>query len=369
MPNILHVVHDFYDHSMNRITENLVKLLTPQGYTFHIGAVTDYTDMVSQNLRDAGATTVEFFRDPSVRDAIRHYIADHDIALVHSHNPRTTVNATLALRGVPKIKHVSTRHLLTMPQSRRFGLIYTAVDRASLYMPDALIPVSKTMAEQILDMPFIGADKVIPVQNGIDTTRFAVSQERAGARAELGLGDDETVFVYTGRIDLMKRLDLLISAFKAVHDQYPQTRLLIVGKGELERELREQAAALGIAGQVVWAGFRRDVPRMLAAGDIYMQSSSNEGLSLSILEAMAAGKAIVSTDVGAAREVLEQDVTALIVPPLDLEALTEAMAALLASPERARRLASKALEVVNAQFSKEAMADGYRKVYERFIRR
>jgi glycosyltransferase involved in cell wall biosynthesis len=234
----------------------------------------------------------------------------------------------------------------------------------SLYMPDALIPVSKTMAGQILDMPFIGADKVIPVQNGVDTTWFAVPRERAGARAELGLGDDETVFVYTGRIDLMKRLDLLISAFKAVHDQYPQTRLLIVGKGELERELREQAAALGIAGQVVWAGFRRDVPRMLAAGDIYMQSSSNEGLSLSILEAMAAGKAIVSTDVGAAREVLEQDVTALIVPPLDLEALTEAMAALLASPERAQRLASKALEVVNAQFSKEAMADGYHKVYE-----
>jgi glycosyltransferase involved in cell wall biosynthesis len=109
------------------------------------------------------------------------------------------------------------------------------------------------------------------------------------------------------------------------------------------------------------------VPQLLAASDIYVQSSNNEGLSLSILEAIAAGKTIVSTDVGAAREVLEHGVTGLIVSPDDAPAFAVALRTALADPQKAADLAQNARRVVNDQFSVEKMANSYGKAYQRLL--
>jgi glycosyltransferase involved in cell wall biosynthesis len=167
----------------------------------------------------------------------------------------------------------------------------------------------------------------------------------------------------------MKRLDLLLTAFHTVHSRHSQTRLLIAGVGALEVELKQQAEALGILQNdaAMFLGFRRDVQRLLAACDVYVQSSSNEGLSLSILEAMAAEKAIVATNVGAALEVLENGVTAHVIPPLEVEPLTNAMLATVEQPEQAKALATRAHQVVNAQFSVEKMAENYGRAYEKFL--
>jgi glycosyltransferase involved in cell wall biosynthesis len=367
MPVILQLVHDFYDNSMSRLVIQIMQQLIPQGYTFHVGAVTDY-DKISDEFRATGATLVEFFKAEKMQEAIRDYVRQNDIHLVHSHSPRTAIVGGLAIRRLAGIAHVHTRHLLTQPSSRRFGLVYTAVDRASLFMPDVIIPVSKTMGEQIKQVPLLPAEKVQPIQNGVNTTRFHVPYERAMARAELGLSDAHTAFIYTGRLDVMKRIDLLIQAFARVHADYPDSRLVIVGRGDLEAELKTQAAGLGLDEAVIWTGFRTDIPYLLAAGDIYVQSSSNEGLSLSILEAMAAEKTIISTDVGAAREMLEQDVTGIIIPPLDVNALTAAMRRVLEKPQTAQALAARARKVVVGQFSIEGMAEQYRQVYERYLK-
>jgi glycosyltransferase involved in cell wall biosynthesis len=366
MPTILHLVHDFYDHSMSRLTLQIIQQLHPQGYDFHVGAVTDY-DMISEKFREAGATTIEFFKMGKLQDVVRDYLTDHNIPLLHSHSPRTAVTAGLALRGMSGVAHVHTRHLLTNPGSRRFGIAYTAIDRASLFIPDLVIPVSKTMGEQINQIPLLSASKIHPIQNGVNTERFYVPEARAACRAELGLADDEIALIFTGRFDVMKRLDLLIEAFARARQRHPRIRLILVGKDGLIDALKAQAEALGAADALIWTGFRSDIPRLLAAADIYVQSSSNEGLSLSILEAMAAEKTIVSTDVGAAREVLEHGKTALIIPPLDANALTSAILHVLDDRVLAARLATSARQAVTACFSIERMAEEYRLVYDRYI--
>jgi glycosyltransferase involved in cell wall biosynthesis len=262
---------------------------------------------------------------------------------------------------------MQTRHLLATPQSRRLGIVYTAVDRASLFMSDLVVPVSKTMGEQICAIPGLDARKVEPIQNGVDTRRFFVPEARSAVREELGLAPEDTVLIFAGRLEVMKRVDILLSALASQLVEFPNTHLLIVGEGTLKSDLMAQAQLLGIAAHVRWLGFRRDVPQLLAASDIYVQSSNNEGLSLSILEAIAAGKTIVSTDVGAAREVLEHGVTGLIVSPDDAPAFAVALRTALADPQKAADLAQNARRVVNDQFSVEKMANSYGKAYQRLL--
>ena len=366
MPRILHVMHDFHDNSMTRIVMQIVQHLSPNGSEFHTGAVTD-SPQLKDELRESGAQLVEFFHHKSVPEAIRAYVQQHDIDLVHSHSPRTAIHTFFALRRMSRVPHMQTRHLLATPQSRRLGLVYTAVDRASLFMSDLVVPVSKTMGEQIRAIPGLDARKIEPIQNGVDTRRFFVPEVRQSVRKELGLAPGDAVIIFAGRLEVMKRVDVLLSALAAQLAQFPNTHLLIVGEGTLKSELMAQAQGLGIADHVRWLGFRRDVPQLLAAADIYAQSSNNEGLSLSILEAMAAGKTIVSTDVGAAREVLEHDITGLIVPPDDTTKFAASLRTVLDDPQKASHLAQNARRVVNDQFSVEKMADSYNQAYQRLL--
>jgi glycosyltransferase involved in cell wall biosynthesis len=366
MPKILHVMHDFHDNSMTRIVTQIVQHLSPKGYEFHTGAVTD-SPQRREELREQGATTVEFFQHKSVPDAIRAYVQEHKIDLVHSHSPRTAIHTSFALRRLSHIPHAQTRHLLATPQSRRMGILYTAVDRASLFMSDLVVPVSKTMGEQIRGVPGIDSRKVEPIQNGVDTQHFFVPEVREEVRQELGIAQGETVLIFTGRLEVMKRIDILLSALAGQLAQFPNTRLLLLGEGTMKDKLMVQAQQSGIAERVHWLGFRRDVPRLLAAADVYVQSSNNEGLSLSILEAMAAGKTIISTDVGAAREVLQHGDTALIVPADDAAGFSEALRDVLANPQKAATLARNARRIVNEQFSVEKMASAYGDVYRRLL--
>lgn len=366
MPRILQVMHDFHDNSMTRIVTQIVQHLSPEGFEFHTGAVTD-SPQRKEELREQGATIVEFFQHKSVPDGIRAYVQEHRIDLVHSHTPRTAIQTFLALRRLSQVPHMQTRHLLATPQSRRLGVVYTAVDRASLFLSTLVVPVSKTMGDQICAMPGMDSRKVKPIQNGVDTRRFYVPEVREAVRQELGIAPEDTALIFTGRLELMKRIDVLLSAFAAQRSAFPNTRLLIVGEGVLKSELMAQAQRSNIMDRVHWLGFRQDVPRLLAAADIYVQSSNNEGLSLSILEAMAAGKTIISTDVGAAREVLEHDITALIVPPDDANAFSNALHTVLADSEKAGALARNARHVVNEQFSVEKMALAYGDAYRRLL--
>jgi glycosyltransferase involved in cell wall biosynthesis len=367
MPAILHILHDFSDNSTTRIASLIMRALSKRGFRFHAGAVTD-KDEASQYLRAAGVRTVEFFRQKNIVAAIQHYVRSQDIRIVHSHSPRTAIQGYFALHGQSSIAHIQTRHLLATPTSRRWGLLYTAADRLSLYLSQTIIPVSKTMEEQIQRIPGISPSRVISIQNGVDTDMFFQPQARMELRKDLGIEPHHKVLIFNGRLELMKRLDILLEAFGRIHAEFPEAILVIAGEGSLENELRSFAQSLQIHENVRWLGFRRDIPSLLAAADIYVQSSSNEGLSLSILEAMAAEKTVISTDVGAAREVLDHMQTGIIIPPNNPARLAEAFRIALSDPERAQALASRARMVAKERFSVERMVDAYADVYLKSIR-
>jgi glycosyltransferase involved in cell wall biosynthesis len=361
-------MNSFEDASISRIVLRLVENIASHGISWHVGALTGGGEMQSAfegldcRVAGFGANGTE-----SPSRSIRSYVRAHGIDVVHTHTPRTIVATAFALRGLSGVHHVATKHTLYAPGDRRWGLAYWLIDRVSLYLPDVVVPVSRAMFNQISSHPLIDQQKIVLIRNAIAVDAFRQSYSRAEAREALGLPADAFVLAHAGRIERVKRIDVLLVALPELLMQLPQTRLVIAGEGSLKERLQMLAQDLGVAHAVTWAGFRRDMPRLLAAIDIYVQSSINEGLPLSILEAMAAGKAVVATRVGGSNEVIVDGETGILVPPESPSAISEAVLWLLAHPERRAELAWAARESVEAEFGLGRMLEGYGALYQSVV--
>lgn len=356
---VLHVMNTFADSSISRIVERIIRLGGNDRFEWHVSALDDQGTMQSV-YRDLGAAAVHL---PDWR-AIRAYAGEHDFAIVHTHTPRTIVAAWRAIGTLtPRPRHVATKHLLTAVSDRQWGLYFALADRLSLYLPDQLVPVSETMAQQIKNQPWMHARRVYAIPNAIPCDLYDLPQERDACRQELGFAAGDWVMGYAGRMDPVKQLDLLLQAFSRLLPVYPPMRLLLVGEGSMQAEWQALSRRLGVDHAVCWAGFRQDIPRLLAAMDAYVQPSGNEGLSLSILEAMSAGKSIVSTTVGAAHEILTDGETALLVSPGNVDELEGALARLAQDPDLSRRLARNAQHHVNSAFGLPRMVESYLDLY------
>ena len=217
-------------------------------------------------------------------------------------------------------------------------------DRLLAPLTDRAVAVSGSTRDFLIRERHLPASKVHLIWNGAPLDEFApVAPEQARAlRQELGIAADALVIGVVGRLNEQKGHRYLIQAVPRVLAQVPQARFLIVGDGDLLGELRQRAASLAVSDRVVFAGHRSDVPAVLGAVDVFCISSTYEGTPLALFEAMAARKAIVSTAVDGCREILEDRVTGLLVPPADPEALARALVEVLAKADLRESLARSA---------------------------
>ena len=217
-------------------------------------------------------------------------------------------------------------------------------DRALASLTDRAIAVSESTRDFLVHARHVPAHRVRLIWNGAPLDEFApVAPATALAtRRELGLPEDAVVIGSIGRLNEQKGHRYLLEAAAPVLAAVPAARVLIVGDGDLADPLRQQARALGIADRVVFAGHRDDIPAVLGAVDVFCISSTYEGTPLTLFEAMAAGKAIVSTAVDGCREVIEDGVTGVLVPSRDPATLALRLRELLTSPGRRDELARAA---------------------------
>jgi glycosyltransferase involved in cell wall biosynthesis len=217
-------------------------------------------------------------------------------------------------------------------------------DRLLSGLTDRAIAVSASTRDFLVRERHVPAGRVRLIWNGAPLDAFApVSADVArDARRSLGVAEDALVVGTIGRLSEQKGHRYLIEAAAALLPPRPRAHLVIVGDGDQMDALRTQAATLGIASRVTLAGHRADVPALLGAIDVFAISSTYEGTPLALFEAMAAGKAIVSTAVDGCREVLEDGVTALLVPPRDPAALAAALGRVVDDATLRRSLAGNA---------------------------
>ena len=247
---------------------------------------------------------------------------------------------------------------------------YQAVaDRALARLTDRAIAVSESTRDFLVRQRHVPASRVRVIWNGAPLDEFApVATEKAAAvRRELGLPTDAVVIGSIGRLNEQKGHRYLIEAAARVLPAAPRARVLVVGDGDLQGALEEQARALGIADGVLFAGHRDDVPAVLGAVDVFSISSTYEGTPLTLFEAMAAGKAIVSTAVDGCREVIEDGVTGVLVPPRDPDALAAALTKLVADPGRREGL-GRAARQASARYDIQRCVDEMQALYDEVLR-
>jgi glycosyltransferase involved in cell wall biosynthesis len=238
-------------------------------------------------------------------------------------------------------------------------------DRLLRGRTDGAIAVSRSTREFLVRQRFVPEDRVRLIWNGAPLDEFApVPRERALAvRRELGIPEDALVVGTIGRLSAQKGHRFLIEAAALLLPRRTEARVLVAGDGDLLGALRGQAAALGIAGRVVFAGHRTDVADLLGATDVFCISSLYEGTPLALFEAMAAGKAIVSTSVDGCREVLEDGITGLLVAPADASSLADGLDRVLGEGRLREALGRQAL-AASRRYDVRACVDQMQAFYD-----
>jgi glycosyltransferase involved in cell wall biosynthesis len=179
----------------------------------------------------------------------------------------------------------------------------------------------------------------------------------------LGIAGQDPVAALVGRLVPAKAPGVFLEAVQRAALALPSLRAIVVGDGPLRPQLEQRARQLGLGGRVVFAGLRHDVADLLAGVDVLAFSSEREGLSMAMLEAMAAGVPVVATRVGGTPELIETGVTGILVPPGEPQALADGLLTVLRSPERSDSLRRAARELVRSRFSLRQMIEDYEAVY------
>jgi len=226
------------------------------------------------------------------------------------------------------------------------------------------LAVSQGVKDYLVTQGGLNPAKVRVVANGVDAAAIAAARPGPEVRQELGLPETVPVIGLVGRLDHWgKGHRELFEAMAALKERHPVCAL-IVGGGRRIDEVRALAAGLGLAGAVHFLGERPDVPDLLNAMDIFVLPSYSEGLSLALLEAMAAGKPVIATAVGGTPEVVTEGVNGLLIPPRDAGALAGALARLLTDPALAQRLGANARARVQEHYSLNRLGREINAIYD-----
>ena len=229
---------------------------------------------------------------------------------------------------------------------------------------DAFIAVSHEIDGE-LDQAGVPATKRHYIPNGVDTEHFkpASLDEKRRLRLELGLDPVSPTVIYVGRLHPDKRVDLLLEAWPAVRTQHPNASLLIIGSGADEESLRQKTSA-----GVEFLGQKENVLAYLRASDLYVLPSAREGLSNSMLEALAVGLPVIATAVGGTPDVIRHEQEGLLIPANDGPALQSALLRLLGDVSLRARLGAQARAHIEAYYSMDAAVERVLELYEGLLK-
>ena len=279
----------------------------------------------------------------------------------------------------PDIVHMHTSHAHTVgvlaSRSARVGrtvvsrrvdfTIYRNALRLSWFKyrfgVDRYIAISRGVQEQMV-RDGIPADRIRIVHSGIDLRRFDGARPHDYA-AEFGFAPGTRIVLDVAAFGWHKAQEFLVRAAPHILAAFPETRIVLVGDGECEAAVRAEAQSLGLDREIVFTGFRDDVPSLLAGADCFVMCSVLEGLCTSLLDALALRRPAVGSAVGGIPEVLLDGVTGLLVPPRDPEALAAAVLRGLGDPALAARLGDEGRRHVEREFTLDTMVDGTLGVY------
>ena len=312
--------------------------------------------------------------DWSAVNKIRDLIKKEQIDLVHTHGMLVNILGRLACWRAGNVACISTTHLTRdlagPPRVGGFlaGLknrwYYRTLDNWTSQFCKKVVAVSLAVKEDLIKQGY-QAELVKVIPNGMDPTPFTQVDENKvlQIRQELGVNIDETLFGLVARLSPQKDVATFLRAFAK---QNPQSHAFIAGNGPLYDELQEQATSLELS-RCHFLGFRRDIPLLLQACDVFVLPSRWEGLPLTVLEAMACSKAVVATAVDGTKEAVVEGETGFLVPPGDWQQMAQRMKQLAENPKERASMGEAGFTRLTKKFLQSRVTEDHMKLYQEVL--
>jgi glycosyltransferase involved in cell wall biosynthesis len=380
--NALQLIGSFHQGGSERQAVQLTRLLLESGRC-NVFVVTLERDGVLLDevnrlgLRDIPEFRLNSFYDLHAARQLRRFaqfLKQNEIDVVHTHDFYTNIfgMAAAGLARVP-VRIASRRESAVRPNTQRF------IERAAYRLAHAVVANCEDVRQQLI-REGVPARKVRTVYNGLDLARVQPSggkSERNEILRGLNLPEDARFVTIMANMRAhvrepepycFKDHPTFLRAAKRVHESVPEAAFIIAGEGELMEATRELARSLGIGDRTFFIGRCQDVGSVLSVSDVCVLSSSSEGFSNAILEYMAAGRPVVATDVGGAREAIVHGETGYLVPAGDHERMAEHIISLLVDQESAKRMGESGRRRINEKFSTVKQLQNVESLYNELLK-
>jgi glycosyltransferase involved in cell wall biosynthesis len=277
--------------------------------------------------------------------------------IVHTHSSKGGILGRLAAKiaGVPHIIHTPHGHVFYGHFGAFASKAFLWIEKVFSKFTDRVVALTDGEKNDYINLSVCSSEKLCKIHSGVDVKKFMhTNGNRVEKRRSLGLDQNEAVIGFVGWLLPIKGPDYLLKAMDDVWRWHPEASLVMVGKGDLDVDLRAEALKKNANGKVKFMGWREDIDEIMPLFDMLVLPSLNEGMGRVLVEAMAAGKPVVASRVGGIPDLVRHAETGYLVPPADEEALADGIKKLLDDPEKAKQMGQRGKEYCH-QFSLDAM--------------
>ncbi len=286
------------------------------------------------------------------------FLKERRVDILHSHlfGPVTGACFAAYLAGIP---HIGTLHDIYTIEEKKRRIWYIQL---SSLLGTRLVTVSHQMKTYLTNLGRFNDRAFQTIVNGLDLDKFNLSCSRE-QHPELGLDPEDIVLICVGRLEKIKGHDILLKAFGLLKPR-KHVKMLIVGDGPCRQEIDQQIIENGLLQNVRMLGQRNDIPELLNLSDCFVLSSRSEGLSCSIIEAMAAGLPVIATDVGGNSELVVNGENGYLVPPDHARILSLRLQSVIDDTIRRIKFGEKSLQFARIRYSLDTMIGKYADNYD-----
>ena len=327
---------------------------------------------LGQQLIDEGFQVIGLGRTPGidlqVARRLRRLVRHDRVDLIHAHQYTPFFYAALSRRLSARPRILFTEHGRHYPDRRRVKRV--VANRFLLRSSDRVVAVGRFVKQALIDCEGLSEKRIEVVHNGIDPGPFDAADrlaQRVQARTELALTADQPMVLQVARFHPVKDHATAVEAMARLVQAVPDAVLVLAGDGQQRAEIQSLADRLGVAERVRFLGVRSDIDRLMAAADVLTLSSLSEGLSVTLLEAMAASLPVAATDVGGNSEVVVHQQTGLLSPRGDAVALAKHWVVLLRDPKLRQKMGQAGRQRLNRHFTQTQMHRAYGQIYQQML--